>query len=169
VERERPGCPAHPRAVQAWAWAVRAAGFLKRASRWPRALVQDSRAVPRGGFVSAIWPSRRGPRRPAASELAVVRSATRGSRSSNAWPARPRPASACNYSRLTLAPRTLLGAEQRSPARGARSASLEARSWLGPGDREWLESQDRSHLVACPVAWSQDACPVAFSVAFSLW
>jgi len=44
-------------------------------------------------FVLATWSPCRGPRRSAASELAVVPSATPGSPSSNAWPVRPRHAS----------------------------------------------------------------------------
>jgi len=59
-------------------------------SRWPQALAQIRKQLPARSFVLAAWPSCRGPRQLAASGLAVVPSATPGSPSPNAWPARPR-------------------------------------------------------------------------------
>ena len=72
------------------------AGFLERpvrssaGSRWPQALAQIRKQFLARSFVLAAGPSCRGPRQLVASELAVVPSATPGSPSSNAWPARPR-------------------------------------------------------------------------------
>jgi hypothetical protein len=90
ILRERWGCPTHPRASL---WRNGAPGWLERPisrsvdSRWPRALTQNPRAVSCGGFVSAIWSSRRGPRRSATSDSAAAPSVTPGSRSST--PVRP--------------------------------------------------------------------------------
>ena len=57
-------------------------------SRWLQAPVQVCKQPRVRGFALAIWPSCRGPRLPAATELAVVPSTTPGSPSSAAWPAR---------------------------------------------------------------------------------
>ena len=69
-------------------------------SRWPQALSQVCKQLRVRGFVLATWPSCRGPRQPAVTELAVVPPTTPCSPSLNAWPARPR----CAPSRHILAP-----------------------------------------------------------------
>ncbi|HYT89004.1 MAG TPA: hypothetical protein VEL76_09870, partial [Gemmataceae bacterium] len=74
----------------------RRAGLFKRpvhaqvSPRWPQVLVQVREQPRVRGFVSATWPSCRGPQQPTGTDLAVVPSATPGSPNSNAWPPRPR-------------------------------------------------------------------------------
>ena len=80
--------------------AVQAAGSFPVGSRWPQALSQVCEQLRVRGFVLATWPSCRGPRQPAVTELAVVPPTTTCSPSLNAWPARPRRAP----SRHILAP-----------------------------------------------------------------
>ena len=65
-------------------------------SRWLQAPVQVCKQPRVRGFALAIWPSCRGPRLPAATELAVVPSTTPGSPSSAAWPARLCCVSSCH-------------------------------------------------------------------------
>jgi hypothetical protein len=84
------------------------AGPLKRPARspagshWPQALVQCRKQFRARNFVLASWSSYGGLRQPAASESAVVPSATPGSPSANACLARPRPASSRHILRPTL-------------------------------------------------------------------
>jgi hypothetical protein len=71
-------------------WSGRFLDQWARVGLRPRSRIRKQ--LPEGSFVLTIWSSCRGPRRSAASELAVVLSNTPDSPSSNPWPARPRQA-----------------------------------------------------------------------------
>jgi len=91
IRREWPGCPAHPSTSPAFVLGCSSGRFFEERARvGPRLWSRIRKQLPEGGFVLAIWSSCRGPRRSAASELAVVPSAAPGSPSLNAWPAHPR-------------------------------------------------------------------------------
>jgi len=75
--------------------------FIRKRARVAQALVQFRKQLPARSFAFATWPSCGGRGQPAAIELAVVPSATPGSPSTNAWPARPRHARTRHISRQT--------------------------------------------------------------------
>jgi hypothetical protein len=86
--------------------------FLEQQARvGPRPWSRTRKQLRVGSFVLTTWSSCGGPRRSAASELAVVPSPTPGSWTRNAWPARLRPAT----SRHRLRP-TSLRAVDRVPS-----------------------------------------------------
>src|SRR5271157_151507 len=120
------------------------AGLFKRpvrssaSSRWPQALVQNRKQLRVRSFVLAVWPSCRGPRRPAANELGggPVRHVRPTELELLAGPSAP--SSATPHLGADLTPRPSPRAEQRRSTRqGLRTfpAHLE---WLRIHDQNWL-------------------------------
>ena len=114
------GRDVQPTLERAWHWCgiVRAAGFLKSGL----ALARGSGPESAGGFLRGALTCRPGHPvcglwRSAASESAVVPSTMLGSRSRNAWPARPRPVVARQILGPRLTPRISPRAERRSRTR----------------------------------------------------
>ena len=100
----------------------------QRARVGPRLWSRIRKQLLTRSFVLATWSPCRGPRRSAASELAVVPSATPGSPSSNAWTARLR------HARPRHIPRpNSLRALHRVPSSAGVCAYSQARQWAETG------------------------------------